>query len=1056
MRFLNFFKENILFFLAVFLLAFIPLFPKIPLVDVRNTWVYVRAEDFLVLITLFVWFVYLVRRKITLRTPLTIPILVFWIVGGIATIHGVLLIFPYINDVFPNVALLSFLRRIEYMSLFFVAYAAIKDKAMLKYVAAVLVLTLLSVIAYGFGQKYLGFPAFLTMNEEFAKGIPIQLSSLSRVPSTFAGHYDLAAYLVLVVPIVASLVFGVRNVFLKMVLAATVVLGIVLMFMTVSRVSFVVLILSLIMVAFMYKRKLVLFALPVLAIGGFIFLSSSTTLLERFTSTVKDAEVLVDAENGVAIGNTTIVTPDYLEGKVVKTSFTERNEQEGLSLSNAETADPASASGRFVLDSLPKELALVRADNISTGENLPQGTGYINLSLSPVTRKVHEFLYEKKLENNATASAEIYVVYGDYVIKRAAAYDLSFTTRFQGGWPRAMESFMRNVFLGSGYGTVSLAVDNNYLRLMGEIGFLGTVAFVGIFVTMGVFVRKTLPNVDNPFVKSFALGFMAGVVGLALNAVLIDVFEASKVAFTLWLLTGFTLGSLALYQTKTVNVYDSVKEALSSSWAIVVYILLATVLIYMPMLENYFVGDDYTWFRWAADCVQCTPFSQLTAYFTDANGFFYRPGTKAYFLLMYSVFWLNQAAYHLVSIALHFIVAVLVFFLAKRVLKSTLYGAISVFFFLIMSGYSEIVFWASSTGHLFNAVFVLLSMFLFVAWKEKKNIIYLVLSVVCVFMSLLFHELGVVAPLLIIVYAYFTGFLPPWKNLKRPDYLLLFLPIPLYLGMRFLAGSHWSGGDYSYDLLRLPFNIVGNTLGYFLISFFGPIVMPFYTLLRDTLRENLVISAGLVVVLIAISYFTYKKFKNIFGKEDKKILIFSLSLFFISLLPFIGFGNITSRYSYLASIGVVILFVWFLRKLYGYLLVSGKDIAFAGTLTVAVIFYLFHVIQLQGIHSDWYEAGERARRLFVALDREYSDDWSEKRIELHFVNTPIKMGEAWVFPVGLPDALWLVFRNPDIQVFQDSSVESALEQIPYGSLTEKVYLFDESGSIIQVEKELNE
>ena len=39
------------------------------------------------------------------------------------------------------------------------------------------------------------------MNEEFAKGIPIKLSQLSRVPSTFAGHYDLAAYLVLMIPI---------------------------------------------------------------------------------------------------------------------------------------------------------------------------------------------------------------------------------------------------------------------------------------------------------------------------------------------------------------------------------------------------------------------------------------------------------------------------------------------------------------------------------------------------------------------------------------------------------------------------------------------------------------------------------------------------------------------------------------------------------------------------------------------------------------------------------------------------------------------------------------
>ena len=53
------------------------------------------------------------------------------------------------------------------------------------------------------------------MNEEFAKGIPITLSQLSRVPSTFAGHYDLAAYLALMIPILASLVFGFKNWFTK-------------------------------------------------------------------------------------------------------------------------------------------------------------------------------------------------------------------------------------------------------------------------------------------------------------------------------------------------------------------------------------------------------------------------------------------------------------------------------------------------------------------------------------------------------------------------------------------------------------------------------------------------------------------------------------------------------------------------------------------------------------------------------------------------------------------------------------------------------------------------
>ena len=278
--------ENILFVETLFLLAFIPLYPKIPLLDVKNTWVYVRAEDFLVLLVFFSMAVLLFKKKITLKTPLTIPILSFWLIGAIATIHAVLLIFPNTANVFPNVAFLSLLRHIEYMGVFFVAFLGMKDGKRLPLVIATLVATLIGVIFYGFGQKYLNFPAFLTMNEEFAKGTPIHLSELSRVPSTFAGHYDLAAYLVLTIPILVSLFFGFKNWIIKTGFLLVSLLGLVLLFMTVSRVSFFVLFISLLLVLFFQKRKLVLFAVPAFFVLGLLLVSLQPTLLDRFRGTV--------------------------------------------------------------------------------------------------------------------------------------------------------------------------------------------------------------------------------------------------------------------------------------------------------------------------------------------------------------------------------------------------------------------------------------------------------------------------------------------------------------------------------------------------------------------------------------------------------------------------------------------------------------------------------------------------------------------------------------------------------------------------------------------------
>ena len=97
MKILKWVLDNILFFVTLFLLAFIPLYPKLPLLDIKNTWVYVRGEDFAILLIFFIWMILLFLRKVTLKTPLTLPIMIFWIMGAVATIHGVLLIFPSIR-----------------------------------------------------------------------------------------------------------------------------------------------------------------------------------------------------------------------------------------------------------------------------------------------------------------------------------------------------------------------------------------------------------------------------------------------------------------------------------------------------------------------------------------------------------------------------------------------------------------------------------------------------------------------------------------------------------------------------------------------------------------------------------------------------------------------------------------------------------------------------------------------------------------------------------------------------------------------------------------------
>lgn len=1052
----TFVRENFLFIFSLFLLVFIPLYPKLPLLDISNTWVYIRVEDFLVFAALILWAFFLFTKKITLKTPLTIPILAFWIIGGLATLHGILLIFPTVANIFPNVAFLAYLRHIEYISLFFIAYAGMRKKDFLVYVFWVVTVTLLGVELYGFGQKYLSFPAYLTMNEEFAKGIPIQLSQLSRVPSTFAGHYDLAAYLVLVVPIVLSLFFVIKNIFLKIFLLGTVLLGVILTVLTVSRVSFVALLIGFFIVLLFQRRRLVFMSVPIIIILGVIFILFNSSLLARYTNTVSKADVLVNAKTGEAVGNIEYVPVEYFKDKHIKLQRVDEREELTDAIGGELQSEQSTSSAFLPITKLkPGTLVpLVKASNISTGETLPQGTGYINLSLSPVKTRIGDFYYELSPDVVERKGDEFDVVnfHGNFIVKSASAYDLSFTTRFQGEWPNALVAFSRNVFLGSGYGSISLAIDNNYLRMLGETGLFGIASFFALFAVIGIYIKRTWTHIDSKFTKSFIVGYAAGVVGLALNATLIDVFEASKVAFVLWLLTGCLLGTVHLYEKSPMNVYKALRNAALSIPAFVVYIALFVVVVFLPLASNFFVGDDFTWFKWAIDCgSSCSSmYSQVIRYFTHSDGFFFRPGTKAYFSIMFQFFWLNQLVYHLVSIFLHFAVSVFFFLLFMKLLKNKLLSIVATILFVLMSGYVEVVFWISATGYLFNALLILVSLYFFILWNDKHKKLYYIISITSAVLSLLFHELGIVMPFIIISYMYAYGNMRSiGRFFRNIPVILYFIPDMVYLLFRFLAGSHWFNGDYSYDLLKLPFNVLGNMFGYILITFMGSAALPIYTQIRSLLRENILASALIAAIVILIFYGVYKYVITLFTEGEKKILIFGFLFFIASLLPFLGLGNIAERYSYLATFGLLLIFAVILKKLYVGLIIYGKDIAVFSLTTFLFVFALFHIIQVQKLHGDWRGAGDIVERFFISVDSQYDNSWSDGNVELHFVNVPIKFGDAWVFPVGLEDALFISFRNPQLHVFKHATSDDA-RAIIGPSEYNKIFEFQPDGSILQV------
>lgn len=238
--FLQWLDENIVLLLAGFLLAFIPLYPKIPLWSpIEQYIVRVRLEDVFVLVTGFVWLVQVIRGKVQWKTPFFWLVLAYAIVGLLSMLSAMFVIKTVpLEPLHVGKTVLHYFRYLEYFSLLMILFSAIKKKSHVVILIGVFAVTVLAITAYGFGQKYFYFPVYSTMNREFSKGIRLYLTPHARVQSTFAGHYDMAAYLVIALPMLLALGYVAESKKTKALFFSSFWVGSWLLIVSASRTSF--------------------------------------------------------------------------------------------------------------------------------------------------------------------------------------------------------------------------------------------------------------------------------------------------------------------------------------------------------------------------------------------------------------------------------------------------------------------------------------------------------------------------------------------------------------------------------------------------------------------------------------------------------------------------------------------------------------------------------------------------------------------------------------------------------------------------------------------------
>lgn len=430
----------------------IPLYPKFPLFYLPGSSVSIRLEDFLILVLffLYIWKILVASGRELAKNlkarfvddKINLTILLFLLAGLVSLISSILIT----QTVVPAVGFLHWARRIEYIVPFFIAIEARLGGGDLSFYVKVLILTVFIVFLYGFLQRYFGFPIVTTQNYEYSKGAALRYTPGAHIPGTFAGHYDLASFVVFISPLIFLLFFNVREKFYKIAFGVSILFLFWLLTAAISRISMISLLLGVVLSLAIFKKfKEILLVFAVwLAVIGF-----SSDLLVRY-------------------------------GRVIKATF------ENL-VSSYEPIKPAFAQSATH--------SVRRRSTIKEEEKPPS-------------------VFE----------------------------DRSTSIRLNVEWPRAIRAFAKNPILGTGFSSITLATDSDYLRLLGEIGILGFCAFLLVIAR----ILKTLGNFlstskEQSLERIFVVAVFAGTVAILINAIFIDIFEASKFAIIFWLTSGIAV-----------------------------------------------------------------------------------------------------------------------------------------------------------------------------------------------------------------------------------------------------------------------------------------------------------------------------------------------------------------------------------------------------------------------------------------------------------------------------------------------------------------------------------
>lgn len=464
---------------------------------------------------------------------------------------------------------------------------------------------------------------------------------------------------------------------------------------------------------------------------------------------------------------------------------------------------------------------------------------------------------------------------------------------------------------------------------------------------------------------------------------------------------------------------------------------IAGILVFLPGIFSFFNSDDFVWLR-NSQKISLESVSNFAVNYNPVLKF--RPFTHLLFQFLYAIFQLNPLGYHIASLFLHILNALIFYTL---LLKFTSESKLSLFASLIFVSHfaqEEAVLWISALSSPLVTFFYLCSIWCLWKYLEKQKLGFYLLSFILSVLALLSKEDGTTIFLVVFILTVLkssgaieskikSGVLhsSPFFGLTVVYSIIRYFTVPEAIISKFLTLN--------------PVVIIKN-LCYFGISFLFPVRLFFdlvgfrvHSYLNNIVQFRLNnVWAILVVLVISLTFFLL-----IIHFLRKKIPGFKLGLvlILIGILPYLLVNGNGQRFLYFSSLGFSIsiasLLIYFLKRMSKLRILS----------LLMVFILIFNGAILYERAAWWRKAGEVCQEVIHQAGKIIS--LSPQDSEIYFANLPQRINGAYTFHTGFEEAIFLFYPESKTKVYDLGQLKEDELEAWKGRYKGDIYIFKAKG-----------